>query len=483
VDELQDQYLGEFRIKSRRFSGLVTLKGSKSRLELYSDHRIHIPAGDMRTIRGLARTGEKITICDAIGSEEGGTRSYYGITRHYSELIPHFIAIGPRHLDIDRKVISEIIFTTSAATSLFYDLGSFGTAREKNIKRIMPAWARKDPRQIQSSHLFYYVDRGPIFTVKTKTIEFDAFNGISYRNPSPRGINLTNEVRIGLKFKPAVKLSDAIKAIWEFRAFCEIVSHSKHCIRNIILRHTRAEMLESPIKLYATDDEAADEEEVDFRDNLISAGMHSKEFEQVFGTWLRTQVSHSDARLRIVQGLRKGRTYTVDRLVGAANSFDLLPAALFRKPTIPKAVRTTLIELTATAKSLRPPYRDQILSNLNRVKDLTLRQKIQSRFCSLPLVLRKRLPEMDLLIEHCVRTRNYFVHGSKPKLSVAATREFLFLFTDTLEFLFITSELAACGWNVSRWMNSLGPMGRFAAYLHSYNEQLKQVKTAAGSVR
>jgi hypothetical protein len=481
VDDREDQYVGEFRIKGRRFSGLVTLRGSKSRLELYSEQRIHIPAADMRTIRGLARTGEKITVCDAIGAEIGGTRSYYGSTAHFAELIPHFVAIGPRHIDIDRKVISEIIFTTTAATSLFYDHRAFGTTRVKNMRRLMPAWARRDRREIQWSQLFYYVNRGPIFTVKTKTVDFEAFNGISYRNPSPRGISLTNEVRIALKFKRPVILSHAIKAIWEFRAFCEIVSQSQHCIRNIIIRHIRAEELESPLKLYAADDEAAGEDETDFRENLISGGMQRKEFEQVFEAWVARQVSHADARLRIVQGLRRGRTYTVDRLIGAANAFDLLPHGLFRKPVIPDAVRKRLVELTIAAKSLKPPYRDQVLSNLNRVKGLTLRQKIEARFRSLPLKLRKRLPEMEYLIDHCVRTRNYFVHGSKPKLSVTDTREFLFLFTDTLEFLFITSELAECGWNASRWMKSLGGTDRFANYLRAYGDLLKQVKTAAGS--
>jgi hypothetical protein len=52
---------------------------------------------------------------------------------------------------------------------------------------------------------------------------------------------------------------------------------------------------------------------------------------------------------------------------------------------------------------------------------------------------------------------------------------------DTLELIFITSELAECGWNVNRWMKSPGGMARFKDYLRSYGDLLKQVKTAAGS--
>lgn len=185
VEKREDQYLGQFRIQNRRLPGLVTLDGSKSKFELYSDKHIHIPAAQMRTIRGVARTGEKITICDAIGAEISGTQSYYGTTRHFTSLFPHFVAIGPRHLDTDGKVVSEITFTTTGATSLFYDLGAFGSARVKNIKRLMPAWAKKGRRRIEFSQVFYYASRGLFFSVKSKDIEFEAFNGISYRFPSP----------------------------------------------------------------------------------------------------------------------------------------------------------------------------------------------------------------------------------------------------------------------------------------------------------
>lgn len=110
MEKREDQYLGEFKTQNRSFSGLVTLKGPESRLELYSDKPIHIPAAQMRTIRGVARTGEKITICDAIGTEAGGTQTYYGTVRYFISLFPHFIAVGPRHLETDAKVVSEITF-------------------------------------------------------------------------------------------------------------------------------------------------------------------------------------------------------------------------------------------------------------------------------------------------------------------------------------------------------------------------------------
>jgi hypothetical protein len=480
VEKRHDQYLGEFRIQSRRLPGLVTLKGSESKFELYSDKFIHIPAPQMRTIRGVARTGEKITICDAIGAEVSGTQSYYGTTRHFMSLFPHFVAIGPRHLETDGKVVSAIMFTTTGATSLFYDRGAFGTGDVKNIKKLMPAWAKKDRRKIDFSEVFYYANRGSIFSVKTKNIEFEAFNGISYAMPSPRGIHLTNEVRINLKFKRPVRLREAIQAAFEFRGFCEILSQNKHCIKNIVVRHKNTKERESLIQLYPSHEETDPSAETDFRDNLVSGGLHKKEFETILSRWMQRQEAHSSARLRIVEGIREDRHYTIDRLVGAANAFDLLPDTTFSKPKFPAGVLKTLATLALEAKKLKQPYRDQVLNNLGRVKGLSLRQKIESRFRSLPAGLRKRFPEMELVIDHCVRSRNYFVHGSKPKLSVSATRDLIFLFTDTLEFIFVTSELVACGWKYARWIKDAN-RGRLRDYLRSYDLALKEVKAAAGS--
>jgi ApeA N-terminal domain 1 len=481
VEKSQDQYLGEFKIQNRRFPGLVTLKGGESKLELYSDKPIHVARHKMRTISGVARTGEKITICDAIGGEIGGTQTYYETTRHFISFFPHFVAIGPRHLDMDKTVISDITFTTDGAISLFYDHGAFSTGQVRNIRKLMPAWTKKDRREVKQGVVFYYADRGPIFSVKTKDVEFEAFNGVSYRSPSPRGINLTNEVRIRLAFNRPLKLEEAIKAIFEFRGFCEILSQSKHCIHNIVVTHRNAHERESPIRIYPSHEETDSGTETDFRDNLVSGGLDKNEFEKVLAGWLHQQKSHRDARLRVVLGIREGRSYTVDRLVGAANAFDLLPDSTFKKPVLPKMVLETLSKLSVEANKLTQPYRNQVLGNLHRFKGLTLRQKIEGRYRSLPLSLRKRLPEMPLLIDHCVRTRNYFVHGAKPKLSVDATRDLMFLFTDTLEFIFVMAELTDCGWSFDRWIKRLGGTARFKEYIRSYGDAIKEVKKAVAA--
>ena len=142
------------------------LKGRNSRFEAYADKFIHLTQDQMRCIRGTSRSGGAITICDAIGSDISGTHSYRGKRKEFISLFPHYVAIGPRHIETHKAVIAEVMFTLSGATALFYDLGAFSTANIKNIRRLMPAWAKKDRRKITFSEVFYCVDRGPMVSLQ-----------------------------------------------------------------------------------------------------------------------------------------------------------------------------------------------------------------------------------------------------------------------------------------------------------------------------
>ena len=480
MNGLEDQYLGHFSINRRKLPGVVNLKGPDSSLEVFSDGFIHLPEEKMRTIRGIARSGEKITICDAVGVEISGTRSYYDTTKHFLSLFPHYVAVGPRHLDNRKRVISTLSFTTSGALDLFYDIGAFGDAlnRVKNIKKLMPNWAKKDTREIRHSDVFYYVDRGPIISVDAGTFRIEAFNATTHKMPSPHGIQVTNQVQISFAFKSPVTLESALNAAYEFKGFCEIVSQTKHCIRDIRLRHKSAKESESYIDLYVSHAETDSGASADFRDHLVSGGLHKQEFETVLGRWLDRQKGYGSARRRIVECVRYGNHYTIDRLVGAANAFDLLPDDATGKPELPASVREALSGLAAkTRASLDPPYRERVLDSLGRIKSANLRHKITARFNSLPKRLRKRLPEIELVIDHAVRARNYFVHGSAPKLPVEAVYRLASFFTDTLEFVFVASDLSECGWDDARWVNQ-ADRGRFRLFLHGYQQGLSELKKA-----
>lgn len=166
--------------------------------------------------------------------------------------------------------------------------------------------------------------------------------------------------------------------------------------------------------------------------------------------------------------------------MGAANAFDLLPDDAVGKPELPSAAQETLSRLIEEVRKLESPYREQFLSYINLVKGTNLRQKINARFKGLPADLQRRFPDIEFAIGHAVRARNYFVHGSKGKLSVVDTYSLMFYLTDTLEFIFVASDLCECGWNYARWLEEAN-RGRLRDYVRSYDSHLSELKKASGT--
>jgi hypothetical protein len=120
----------------------------------------------------------------------------------------------------------------------------------------------------------------------------------------------------------------------------------------------------------------------------------------------------------LIQGLREEKTFSIDRLVAAANAFDLLP---FESKPLPAQVQSNIADLKKSVRrSLPSPYREPILDALGRLKGSNLRSKILARFEILPESLRSKLAEME------TKARNYFVHGTRPtKLSPKMIEEYL----------------------------------------------------------
>jgi hypothetical protein len=476
MDELPNHYIGHFKVGRRSLPGTVTLARSQSRFEVFSNAFIHIEEKQKRAVRGISSGGERLTVIDAVGSDISGSRSYYNERKEFLSLFPHYVAIGPRHLEVAAN-IAEISFTTDGALSIFYDIGAFGSAQFEGIRKLMPDWTKKDRRKIDHSTVFYYADRGPIITVNTPELSVRAWNAVSYKYPSPAGINLDNEVRVTLAFSIPASLADALGAAYDLRAFLEIVSQAKQCLHNFTLRHKGAGDEEFPLRLYVSLGEEPGRPSTDFRDNLVSGGLHKQEFQKVLARWLATQKEMRSSRKRISEGVREGLNYTVDRLVGAANAFDLLPLAKVGKRKLPTSVLKHVSRLSAELDTMQAPYRDLIRGNLNLIKGQNLRTKIETRFKALPTGVRAQFPEMSTVIDHCVRARNFFVHGSAPKLSVDQTYHHLPFFTDALEFIFVASDLYECGWKPTRWLHDAN-LGRLREFARQYERNKAALNSA-----
>jgi hypothetical protein len=448
----------------------------------------------MKRVIGIAKDGQSITCVNCVGAPIGGTATYYGKQRHFMSLFPNRVLFGPRHIHPEEKEISALTFSFTCANMLFYDWGTFGHIIYEHPlsfgqKHEILKYVKKSPkRRRRGGHLdlYFHWDRGPIIEVKSAIGTVTASTATSTSMPSSSGISVHGQVRIHVQFESPQTLEELLRVQFIIMEFFELVAQSKQNVTQIEVTHKDAER-ESALRLYLSHGDDEDIEDLQPTDALVNGGMQSEEFERMLKAWLDTHDGRSAARRRFVDGFRTGRSYEADRLVGAANAFDLLPASDFGKTiTIPGDVETLVsgleaeVEKAAKTSTAVAEYKDRLRDTLGRVRSFNLRSKVLARYAELPPELKKRLPEMEELIAQSIRARNFFVHGTGAKMSAEAIYRHAPFFTDTLEFVFAASELQKCGWDIARWLKESFSTSRLKWYMYDYARHLALVKGALG---
>ena len=487
--EHKNSHLAHFTVQGAEHAGMLILDGTKSKLEIYADEFLHIPAEQMKRVIGVSRDGVRITGVNCVGAEVGGTSTYYGTKRHYISMFPNFVVFGPRHLNPEEAEISALTFSFSQANQLFYDWGTFGHILRKHklsfgLLREILKYVKSSPKKRRRGgwlDLYFHWERGPIIEIKNALGTIKAVSATSSSMPSPSGIRVQSKVMVHVDFASPCTFEAVLRAQYILMLFFELVSQSRQNVEEIALTHKDA-VQEEPLKVYISHDEHEELGSLQPTDVLVSGGLHSEEFEVTLNTWLETYDARGGARRRFVEGFRHGYSYDVDRLIGAANAFDLLPAADFGEATaLPADVEALVAECEkhvndgAAASKAILEYKERLLNMFGLVRSLNLRRKVLLRYATLPGELTSWLPEMENMIAHSIRARNFFVHGTSTKFSAEALYTHAPFFTDTLEFIFATSELQLCGWNSKRWAKESFSSSRLKWYISNYKENAKRV--------
>lgn len=490
--EIDKPHIVHFKIHNAEYPGLLTLAGANSKLEIHSAELLTLSDRQMRNIRGVFSDAARVTALDCVGASISGKSWSHGEERYSLSLLPNYVVTGPRYLDADKEEINALSFGLSSANQIFYDTGTFGSLHKQKalplsfkreiLKRVKRA--PKHRRRTGSIDFYYHWDRGPIIKVACGAYTVSAVNSVSGVFPSPSGIRLDNKVRIHAEFADAVNFQSALNSLYELKSFFELIAESRQNIEDIWLVHKEADR-EFPLSLYLSNEPTETIKNPHPADVLIPGGSHPVELEAVLREWLKSHGAYRNARRRFLEGFRQGREYETDRLVGAANAFDLLPDSCFKNVTELSPAAALFIEdlkkqikQKSQVDSSVGAIKERLLDFLGRTSGKNLRAKILSRYANLPQSLQKRLPGMEEVIGHCVQARNYFVHGTPPKLSTENIYEFAPFLTDTLEFIFAVSDLQSCGWNIGRWEKEAFTHGRLKSYLHGYSHYVKELKSA-----
>jgi hypothetical protein len=213
----------------------------------------------------------------------------------------------------------------------------------------------------------------------------------------------------------------------------------------------------------------------------IQAAETPETFVAVLTAWLARDHEWRDARHRFSTAFAHQRRFTIDRIVGAANMFDILPSSAV-PPDVPlprelgAAKNTSKALFKALPKTIE---RDSVLNALGRLGQAVLKHKVRARAKLILDRIPWRFPDLELVLDQAIDCRNYFVHGSKRKMDYSAEFDQVIFFTGALEFVFAASDLVECGWDIEEWAKQSSTMSHpFDHFRLDYQSRLTDLKRA-----
>lgn len=482
--------LGTYTLPSGQSAvGELRLHGPDSLLTLYSDHDLTgIRAASC--IKGAAYTGECLTLIDCVSPGTGITTSE-GRSRYRADVFPHYVAIGRHHLGAEQPSIRAIDFTTSDLTKIFYDCDAFSDVIDARSIIDVVLQERRQTRPVEAGEwplVQYFTGRHCIAQLSTTIGTISVHHRPSHGTGGPRGVFIKNRIVVRIMPERAVTFRDAVDRMHDVASFLSMAAGRRQGIIHIRMTTTEAAD-DVPQSLairssYGWTAPVSRQHQPHPADVPLDPIQHRAEFEAVLADWMVRHANWRVARGRYLECMRHGNEYGPDRLVAAANMFDLLPAdAVPTLASLPDDLATTR---DACVRMLRghPPGidRDSALSALGRLGQPSLPKKVAHRASIVESKLGARFPNLQFAAKVAVGIRNFFVHGSGGGIHYSKVEHLVPFLTDTLEFIFAASDFIDAGWDAHRWDSEAHGWGHtFSRYRSEFDAAIAELLRATSA--
>jgi len=212
-------------------------------------------------------------------------------------------------------------------------------------------------------------------------------------------------------------------------------------------------------------------------DVLLDPERRLKEFQEVVSGWINSDEEMKDSRGRF--SAKFGGSYGINRLVGAANMYDILPESQApRKQEASAEILEAVQKCRSIFKVLPDSFaRQAVLGALGRVGNASLRDKILHRVKILQDSAPQSFVDIDLPCIQGVLCRNYYVHGGKRAFDYQEEFNAFAFITETLEFVFAISDLIKLGWDYQDWLSRGSCQSHpFGSYRINFEQNLVNLK-------
>ncbi len=470
---------GEFSVSAtQKLTGSLSLDGKNTILHLWGKKIEDIDALNGATITGILENQKKVSLIDCIVTWE---RLFVCNDDFCSyKLFPKYVVIGGRHHSPTEKTVKKISFVIDDAMALFYDRAAFKSVilSPDHINDIKSTKLFEEVQfEGQYPFLVYWTGKAQIFTADTPIGKISARHRPSLksssRTPAP---HFSSRIVIFVEFSEAINVREADREIRTVLRFFNIMLGRPQNLEELQIIGSGSCSSDLYLNMYPKYSRNSSIREPDFRNVLVDGASDQENFSQLMCAWLLKEGAWYVARSSFFAGWSNVGSYDPDRLVRAANMFDLLPDdAVPSDVELEKSLEVAVKSSREVFERLPPSgKRDGVLGFLGRLKRPSLKEKIRHRSKLVTSRIGDSIPDIDSVTDAAVDLRNMCVHGSiSSGVSKKLQGPAMVFLTDTLEFVFCASDLVESGWDIGAWHREQqgGTGGHpFAVYLHSYLE-------------
>jgi hypothetical protein len=497
-------YNGIFVPRDYSASGHLAVAGKDSSLSLVGNAEWGERESEYHDIHGTLSDGRRASLLLCL--EHNRTRHRFDErTQFETTFFPHYVVIGDSFIGSEDAVVGAVDYHFENVECLVDGHGTFSSLQPT------PEQVRRVLKEDHEGHEEYAKRRGLpsapfnpqlgdhpellIFTGVWKVIECACefgsvalVNRTSHGMGDSTGIGFKNEVVATIEFRPPRTVAGALEIVGALHCLFELALGHRQRYRWIDLRlaspaadpGSRRQVAEL---FWSNCNERAyeDTNQTSRRDVLLDPTRHPAEFSKVVAGWMNSRNTLGAPRYRFATGFFG--SYDVNRIVSAANIFDLLPETHApKRKKIDEQTRSAVAETRKIFRALPDSVaRESVLDALGRVGTASLRDKVLHRAAIVAAASSERLPELNLSCAQAVLCRNHYVHGSKAGFDYRHHFTAFAFLVDTLEFIFAASDLIELGWDLDRWRSTGTSLSHhFGSYLHNYPESLRELKVALG---
>ncbi|MDN3394257.1 MULTISPECIES: HEPN domain-containing protein [unclassified Pseudoalteromonas] len=430
-----------------------TLELGSNKFKCWSTDFFHVQPHS--NIYGTTHKGQPISLLNCLSFKE--TQYSGGNTRNCSgDLFSHTMLLGDKHIKPDEDLFDSISLVVKNPLKLFQDVKSFGYIqfpKEGLIEALNEEEFTPHFDIDKRPSIAYFNGDFEVFSQNTKLGKITASHCYSSGIlGNVEGVHFKNRILITIDFNNPIKIGEAFERANLVTLFLRFISGHGLFFSDIELKMSGEEHFNYKVHHdYHNWGEEVDE--TYHSDPLINVCNDS------FGTILKNWFDREDRKnvRHCFYNTFFSNTYSSDRLISAANMFDIFPSSPenSKKELNEEAVaqiESLKLQIKSDFKTF-PDLKSSLLQSVSFLSRKSLKDRVLERFKIIePKLIENTLSSVnfEFIIKYGIKCRNYFVHGSIDKaLSPDQCFEFQSLFINTFEYIYAYSELIECGWNPS----------------------------------